>query len=70
MQYKTLGNTGLLVSQLCLGTMTFSNGSGIYKHIGNVGQQEADQQDRLEDVDQNEGQQQQVPHVRPPCPWR
>jgi aryl-alcohol dehydrogenase-like predicted oxidoreductase len=43
MQYKTLGNTGLLVSQLCLGTMTFSNGSGIYKHIGNVGQQEADQ---------------------------
>ncbi|WP_343728439.1 aldo/keto reductase [Duganella sp.] len=43
MQYKTLGNTGLLVSQLCLGTMTFSNGAGIYKHIGNVGQQEADQ---------------------------
>ncbi|MDD7998234.1 aldo/keto reductase [Kosakonia radicincitans] len=42
MQYKTLGNTGLLVSRLCLGTMTFSNGEGIYKHIGNVGQKEAD----------------------------
>ncbi|EEF22355.1 oxidoreductase, putative, partial [Ricinus communis] len=43
MEYKTLGNTGLLVSQLCLGTMTFSNGEGIYQHIGNVGQQDADQ---------------------------
>lgn len=42
MQYKQLGNTGLLVSQLCLGTMTFSSGQGIYKHIGNVGQELAD----------------------------
>ncbi|CAG9185803.1 aldo/keto reductase [Cupriavidus pampae] len=42
MQYKQLGNTGLLVSQLCLGTMTFSSGQGIYKHIGNVGQELGD----------------------------
>ncbi len=42
MKYKTLGNTGLLVSQLCLGTMTFSDGSGIYEHIGDVGQPGAD----------------------------
>ena len=38
MKHKTLGNTGLLVSQLCLGTMTFSSGIGIYKHIGDVTQ--------------------------------
>ena len=43
MKYKTLGNTGLLVSQLCLGTMTFSDGSGIYKHIGDVDQAGADE---------------------------
>ena len=29
MEYKKLGNTGLLVSRLCLGTMTFSDGGGI-----------------------------------------
>lgn len=43
MKYKQLGNTGILVSQLCLGTMTFSSGQGIYQHIGNVGQDTADQ---------------------------
>lgn len=43
MQYRTLGHTGLLVSRLCLGTMTFSNGEGVYQHIGNVGQKEADE---------------------------
>lgn len=42
MQYRTLGDTGLLVSRLCLGTMTFSSGEGVYKHIGNVGQAGAD----------------------------
>ena len=26
MQYRTLGNTGLLVSRLCLGPMTFGAG--------------------------------------------
>lgn len=43
MKYKTLGNTGLLVSQLCLGTMTFSGARGVYEHIGNVNQAGADE---------------------------
>jgi aryl-alcohol dehydrogenase-like predicted oxidoreductase len=42
MQYKTLGNTGLLVSKLCLGTMTFSGSEGIWKAIGSVDQAGAD----------------------------
>jgi aryl-alcohol dehydrogenase-like predicted oxidoreductase len=42
-QYKTLGNTGLLVSTLCFGTMTFGGGEGIWKMIGATGQSEADQ---------------------------
>jgi aryl-alcohol dehydrogenase-like predicted oxidoreductase len=42
MNYKTLGDTGLLVSTLCLGTMTFGGGEGIYKHIGDLGQAGAD----------------------------
>ena len=43
MQYKTLGNTGLLVSTLCLGTMTFGGGEGIYQSIGSVDQTGADE---------------------------
>ena len=43
MQYKQLGNTGLIVSRLCLGTMTFSDGSGVYEHIGTVDQAGADE---------------------------
>src|SRR3981081_4164978 len=42
MNYKTLGDTGLLVSTLCLGTMTFGGVGGIYKHIGDLGQAGAD----------------------------
>ncbi len=42
MEYKPLGNTGLLVSRLCLGTMTMGSGEGVYAHIGNVGQTDAD----------------------------
>jgi aryl-alcohol dehydrogenase-like predicted oxidoreductase len=42
MQYKTLGNTGMLVSTLCLGTMTFSGGEGFWKNIGTTNQKEAD----------------------------
>jgi aryl-alcohol dehydrogenase-like predicted oxidoreductase len=42
MQYKQLGNTGLLVSQLALGTMTFTSGKDSYKILGSVGQEEAD----------------------------
>jgi aryl-alcohol dehydrogenase-like predicted oxidoreductase len=42
MQYKTLGDTGLLVSTLCYGTMTFHGGQGIWKAIGNTDQAGAD----------------------------
>ena len=47
MQFKTLGDTGLLVSTICFGTMTFSGQSagteaGIWKHIGDVNQVGAD----------------------------
>lgn len=43
MEYKTLGNAGLLVSKLCLGTMTFGPGLGDYKLVGNVSQKGADE---------------------------
>jgi aryl-alcohol dehydrogenase-like predicted oxidoreductase len=43
MEYKTLGNTGLLVSTLCLGTMTFHGGTGFWKAIGTVDQAGADE---------------------------
>ena len=43
MEYKTLGNTGTLVSTLCLGTMTFSGGEGMWGTIGNVQQSDADE---------------------------
>jgi hypothetical protein len=43
MEYATLGNTGLLVSKLCFGTMTFGDGRGIFKAISSVGQAGADE---------------------------
>jgi aryl-alcohol dehydrogenase-like predicted oxidoreductase len=43
MQYAALGNTGLLVSRLCFGTMTFGDGRGLIKGIGAVGQAGADE---------------------------
>jgi aryl-alcohol dehydrogenase-like predicted oxidoreductase len=43
MQYKTLGNTGLIVSRMCLGTMTFGSGPGFFKVIGTVDQNGADE---------------------------
>ena len=43
MKYATLGNTGLQVSRLCFGTMTFGDGRGMYKAIGATGQAEADE---------------------------
>jgi aryl-alcohol dehydrogenase-like predicted oxidoreductase len=43
MQYKTLGNTGILISRLCLGTMTFNGGEGFWKAIGTVDQAGADE---------------------------
>ena len=42
MKYKTLGYTGLLVSTLCFGTMTFHGGKGFWKAFGNVDQAGAD----------------------------
>jgi aryl-alcohol dehydrogenase-like predicted oxidoreductase len=43
MKYNTLGPTGLLVSEICLGTMTFAAAEGIWKHISGVDQDLADQ---------------------------
>jgi len=51
MEYKTLGNTGLLVSSLCFGTMTIagdnetalSENGTIWKSIGNIGQAGSDE---------------------------
>ena len=40
MKYNQLGKTGVLVSELCLGTMTFG-GKGFFKAMGNVAQDEA-----------------------------
>jgi aryl-alcohol dehydrogenase-like predicted oxidoreductase len=33
MRYAIPGNTGLLVSKLCLGTMTFGDGRGLFNAI-------------------------------------
>jgi aryl-alcohol dehydrogenase-like predicted oxidoreductase len=41
MQYNTMGNTGLLVSRLCFGAMTFG-GSGLFQMMGTTQQEEAD----------------------------
>src|ERR1700761_8987366 len=42
MKYNLLGNTGLKVSELCLGTMTFG-GKGRFQVIGNLGQAQVDE---------------------------
>ena len=38
MRYRPLGRTGQFVSEICLGTMTFHGGSGIWRAIGTVEQ--------------------------------
>src|ERR1700716_130084 len=43
MEYTTLGNTGLLVSRFCFGTMTFGDGRGLFRAISAVGQAAADE---------------------------
>jgi aryl-alcohol dehydrogenase-like predicted oxidoreductase len=43
MEYSTLGHTGLLVSRLCFGTMTFGDGAGLFKGISAVDQAGADE---------------------------
>jgi len=40
MKYSTFGNTGIFVSQLCLGAMTFG-GKGFWEMIGHLGQETA-----------------------------
>jgi aryl-alcohol dehydrogenase-like predicted oxidoreductase len=39
MRYNLLGQTGLYVSELCLGTMTFGASGGIWAAIGGLGQE-------------------------------
>jgi len=41
MRYNNFGNTGLFVSELCLGTMTFGGGEGMWTAIADVDQQGA-----------------------------
>jgi aryl-alcohol dehydrogenase-like predicted oxidoreductase len=43
LEYSTLGNTGLLVSKLCFGTMTFGDGRGLFKALSGVDQTGADE---------------------------
>ncbi len=42
MRYNPLGQTGLLVSELCLGTMTFGSSEGMWKEIAGLGQGESE----------------------------
>src|ERR1700756_4583201 len=42
MQYQQLGNTGVFVSRLCLGAMTFGGSGTIFQAIGGLPQQDAD----------------------------
>ena len=41
MKYRQLANTGIFVSELCFGAMTFG-GEGLWNLIGGLGQAEAD----------------------------
>ena len=40
MRYNKLGNTGLIVSEICLGAMTFGESSGRFAHIAGLAQDE------------------------------
>ena len=42
MRYRQLGRTGLYVSEICLGTMTFGGEGGIWEAFGGLGQAEVD----------------------------
>ncbi len=42
MKYRVLGDTGVFVSELCLGAMTFGGGAQIWQTIGGLGQAEVD----------------------------
>ena len=40
MRYRQLGNTGMFVSEICLGTMTFGGKGSFFEHIGTLGQKD------------------------------
>jgi aryl-alcohol dehydrogenase-like predicted oxidoreductase len=42
MRHNSLGGTGLLVSEICLGTMTFGGTGEIWRHAGDLDQKAAD----------------------------
>src|SRR6202041_1543361 len=44
MRYRLLGQTGLYVSELCLGTMTYGGNTGIWETIGNLQQDAGNEQ--------------------------
>jgi len=44
MRFRLLGQTGLYVSELCLGTMTYGGGGGIWESIGKLQQPAVDEQ--------------------------
>ncbi len=47
MRYNRLGRTGLLVSELCFGTMTFGGQDAMWKQIGSLQQADADRLIRI-----------------------
>jgi aryl-alcohol dehydrogenase-like predicted oxidoreductase len=47
MQYRPLGRTGLLVSEICFGTMTFGDNDGLWANIGTLGVDDAVEQLRM-----------------------
>jgi aryl-alcohol dehydrogenase-like predicted oxidoreductase len=47
MRYRLLGPTGLYVSELCLGTMTYGGYPGIWESIGNLQQEAVNEQVRF-----------------------
>ena len=42
MEYRQLGNTGVFVSRICLGAMTFGGEGGIFEVIGGLRQHDVD----------------------------
>ena len=44
MRYRLLGQTGLYVSEICLGTMTYGAGTGMWEAIGGLGQDAVNEQ--------------------------
>ncbi len=40
MRYRQLGNTGMFVSEICLGTMTFGGKGSFFEHVGTLDQKD------------------------------